>query len=88
MNVTGATSGKTWTITRDSLVEVEDGERWRFSVDHPGDPVGPYLKAQGRFRRLTAPQIQEVQAAVDARWAALVRRVESGAPYRPANTPT
>jgi len=60
------------------LVEVENGERWRFTVDHPGEPVAPYLKKQGRFRHLTDAQIAGVQASVDQRWEALKRRVELG----------
>lgn len=35
------------------LMEVENGKTWRFTVEHPGEPVAPYLRAQGRFRHLT-----------------------------------
>jgi pyruvate ferredoxin oxidoreductase beta subunit/2-oxoisovalerate ferredoxin oxidoreductase beta subunit len=61
------------------LVEVEGGERWRFTADHPGGPVEPYLRKQGRFSHLTAGQIAGIQAEVDARWESLRRRVEAGA---------
>ena len=57
------------------LLEVEDGERWRFTVEHPGDPVAPYLARQGRFRHLTPEQIARIQSEVDARWEMLNRRV-------------
>lgn len=60
------------------LVEVEHGSRWRFTAEHPGDPVGPYLKRQGRFRHLTDDQIAEIQILVDERWKVLERRVEHG----------
>jgi pyruvate/2-oxoacid:ferredoxin oxidoreductase beta subunit len=60
------------------LVEVEDGERWRFTVEHPGGPVEPYLRAQGRFRHLDRDAVETIQAAVDARWAMLERRVRDG----------
>jgi pyruvate ferredoxin oxidoreductase beta subunit/2-oxoisovalerate ferredoxin oxidoreductase beta subunit len=60
------------------LLEVVDGVRWRFTADHPGDPVEPYLRRQGRFRHLTDEQIGEIQSQVDARWARLKRRVELG----------
>lgn len=60
------------------LLEVENGEHWRFTVEHPGDPVEPYLRRQGRFRHLSNEEIARVQAEVDARWEALVRRVERG----------
>jgi pyruvate/2-oxoacid:ferredoxin oxidoreductase beta subunit len=60
------------------LFEVENGQRWRFTADHPGEPVEPYLRRQGRYRRLTPEQIRHVQSEVDARWEMLKRRVESG----------
>jgi pyruvate/2-oxoacid:ferredoxin oxidoreductase beta subunit len=61
------------------LYEVENGLRWRFTTDHPGDPVEPYIRRQGRFRHLTAEHIRYIQAEVDARWEMLSRRVEYGA---------
>ncbi len=60
------------------LMEVEDGARWRFTVEHPGDPVAPYLRRQGRFRHLGDEQIARIQAEVDGRWETLQRRVELG----------
>jgi pyruvate/2-oxoacid:ferredoxin oxidoreductase beta subunit len=60
------------------LMEVENGQRWRFSVDHPGDPVEPYLRKQGRFRHLSEEDVAKIQADVDARWQVLERRVEFG----------
>jgi pyruvate/2-oxoacid:ferredoxin oxidoreductase beta subunit len=60
------------------LMEVENGSRWRFTVDHPGGPVEPYLRKQGRFRHLTDRDIEDIQAGVDARWEVLKRRVEFG----------
>jgi len=60
------------------LMEVENGSRWRFTEDHPGDPVEPYLRKQGRFRHLTDEQIAQIQADLDQRWEVLKRRVEYG----------
>lgn len=60
------------------LVEVEEGERWRFTVDHPGDPVEPYLRMQGRFRHLDDEAVGRIQAEVDARWKVMERRVAHG----------
>jgi len=60
------------------LYEVENGQRWRFTLDHPGDPVEPYIRRQGRFRHLTPEQIRHIQSEVDARWETLKRRVEYG----------
>ncbi|HVP14399.1 MAG TPA: 3-methyl-2-oxobutanoate dehydrogenase subunit beta [Terriglobales bacterium] len=61
------------------LYEVENGQRWRLTGDHPGDPVEPYIRKQGRFRHLTPDQIRVIQADVDQRWELLMRRVEYGA---------
>lgn len=60
------------------LLEVEDGIRWRLTADHPGDPVEPYVRAQGRFRHLTEEGIARIQEDVDARWELLQRRVAHG----------
>jgi pyruvate/2-oxoacid:ferredoxin oxidoreductase beta subunit len=60
------------------LYEVENGQRWRFTAEHPGEPVEPYIRRQGRFRHLTAEQIRHIQTDVDARWETLKRRVEYG----------
>ncbi len=61
------------------LLEVEGGSRWRFTTDHPGDPVEPYIRRQGRFRHLSEEDIARIQEEVDARWEVLERRVAIGA---------
>ena len=60
------------------LMEVEDGARWRFTVDHRGDAVEPYLKKQGRFRHLKDWQIAKIQTDVNERWRILENRVKYG----------
>lgn len=60
------------------LMEVEDGARWRFTAEHPGDPVAEYLKRQGRFRHLTDAQVAHIQSDVDTRWENLKRLVAHG----------
>jgi pyruvate ferredoxin oxidoreductase beta subunit/2-oxoisovalerate ferredoxin oxidoreductase beta subunit len=60
------------------LMEVEDGARWRFTIEHRGDPVEPYLKKQGRFRHLKDGQIAKIQADIDERWRVLQNRVKYG----------
>jgi pyruvate/2-oxoacid:ferredoxin oxidoreductase beta subunit len=50
------------------LLEVENGVRWRFTVDHAADPVAPYIRAQGRFRHLDDDAVASIQRDVDARW--------------------
>jgi pyruvate/2-oxoacid:ferredoxin oxidoreductase beta subunit len=62
------------------LVEVVNGEQWRITMDHPGDPIEPYLRRQGRFRHLSAEQVVAIQQQVDARWESLQRRVRGGEP--------
>ena len=59
------------------LLEVEGGERWRLTLSPPRQPVAPYLARQGRFRHLTPEQVARVQSDIDARWAALERRLAS-----------
>jgi pyruvate/2-oxoacid:ferredoxin oxidoreductase beta subunit len=59
------------------LLEIEDGMRWRFTVDSAGDPVEPYIRAQGRFRHLDDAAIARIQEDVDARWDYLSRMVAS-----------
>jgi pyruvate/2-oxoacid:ferredoxin oxidoreductase beta subunit len=57
------------------LLEVENGVDWRFTAEHPGDPVDEYVKAQGRFRHLDDAAIAGIQRDVDARWDYLCRMV-------------
>ena len=57
------------------MMEVENGEHWRFTMEHRGDPVKPYLRKQGRFRHLKDEHFAAIQDQVDARWASLERRV-------------
>ncbi|MDX1674608.1 MAG: thiamine pyrophosphate-dependent enzyme [Longimicrobiales bacterium] len=59
------------------LLEVEDGERWRFTLNTTGEPVGPYIRAQGRFKHLTDEAIARIQRDVDARYEFLARRVRA-----------
>jgi len=56
------------------LVEVENGETWRVTMEPKGDPVAGYLRRQGRFKHLTDAQIAEIQSQVDARWELLKKR--------------
>ena len=60
------------------LFEVEDGERWRLTVEHRGDPIAPYVRKQGRFRHLSDEQIEYMEGEVIARWEALRRRAQPG----------
>ena len=60
------------------LIEVEDGQRWKFSMEHRADPVAPYVRRQGRFKHLTDAQIEHIQAETDARWLRLEKRVKFG----------
>ena len=59
------------------LLEIEHGTTWRFTIEHPHEPVADYVKRQGRFRHLTDEQIAHIQVEVDERWAELERRVNT-----------
>jgi len=61
------------------LLEVENGEHWRFTVEHAGDPVELYIRAQGRFRHLGDADILAIQEQVDARWELLTKRTRNAA---------
>jgi pyruvate ferredoxin oxidoreductase beta subunit/2-oxoisovalerate ferredoxin oxidoreductase beta subunit len=58
------------------LYEVEDGLRWRLTVEPAGLPVEEFLSRQGRFSRLGQPEIRRIQAEVDRNWAVLRRQAE------------
>jgi len=58
------------------LVEVVEGRRWALTLDPtPPEPVGPYLRKQGRFRHLTEQHEAHIQREVDARWDMILSRV-------------
>lgn len=59
------------------LMEVEDGEHWRFTTDHPGGSIEPYLRMQGRFKHLESDAVAQIQEQIDARWAILEKRVRN-----------
>ncbi len=59
------------------MVEVEDGQHWRVTMEHAGDPVEPYLRRQGRFRHLSGEQVTHIQREITARWESLQRRAQA-----------
>lgn len=56
------------------LYEVEDGVRYRITHRPNGTPVDEYLRLQRRFASLSAADVAAIQADVDGRWDALVKR--------------
>jgi pyruvate/2-oxoacid:ferredoxin oxidoreductase beta subunit len=58
------------------MIEVENGERWRITMEPKGEPVASYIRCQGRFRHLSDEQIVVLQQQVDARWRALEKKVK------------
>ncbi|HAK94507.1 MAG TPA: hypothetical protein DCM87_05770, partial [Planctomycetes bacterium] len=51
------------------LLEIEDGVRWRLTVNPANPrPVSEYLALQGRFKHLTAAQVESIQESVDRNW--------------------
>ncbi len=62
------------------LVEVEYGQGGRLSFDPaPPEPVGSYLRKQGRFGHLAEPDEAHIQREVEARWDMMARRVREKA---------
>ena len=60
------------------LMEVENGSTWRFTAEHPGGLIEPYIRRQARFKHLTDEQVELIQGEVDARWKVLENRVKYG----------
>lgn len=58
------------------LYEVEYGEKYRLTVEPKGTPVADYLRAQGRFRKLTDADIEHIQEQVDKNWDRLMKRIK------------
>ena len=57
------------------LYEVEDGVRYRLTVNPDPIPVKEYIRMQGRFRHLTEEQIEFIQKNVDFEWERLMKKV-------------
>lgn len=47
------------------LFEIEDGERIRLTYESESTPVAEYLKLQGRFRYLSAKEIENIQSRTE-----------------------
>ncbi len=56
------------------LYEIEDGKRYTITYDPIGLPVEEYLKSQGRYRHLSAADIERMQAETNDEWEGLLRR--------------
>ena len=61
------------------LFEVEDGVRYSLSSGEKSQSVDGYLGQQKRYSHLSAEEIAQIQANVDADWARLQRRVAESA---------
>ncbi|NOZ75363.1 MAG: pyruvate synthase subunit beta [FCB group bacterium] len=59
------------------LYEVLDGRTYSLTFNPDPIPVNDYLHSQGRFRHLTAQDIQHIQKDVDSRWSRLQERITS-----------
>jgi pyruvate ferredoxin oxidoreductase beta subunit/2-oxoisovalerate ferredoxin oxidoreductase beta subunit len=61
------------------LIEIEDGQRWRFTVRPPDRPLEEYVAGQGRFRGLTeSPDtLEATRRAVERRWQMIVERTRA-----------
>ncbi len=59
------------------LYEIENG-KVHVTRKGKGLPVSDYLKLQGRFSHLTPDEVSSIQSAVEANWALLLEKEESG----------
>jgi pyruvate/2-oxoacid:ferredoxin oxidoreductase beta subunit len=50
------------------LLEIENGRRYRLTVEPKGKPVAEYLRLQGRFGHLGEKEIEAIQKNVDEEW--------------------
>lgn len=58
------------------LYEVYDGVRYRLTLNPPPRPVEDYLNLQGRFKHLTAQEVEVIKKWVEEDWQRLLSRVE------------
>ncbi len=63
------------------LYEVEEGERYRITVQPRNIPLKDYLQSQGRFQGMTEETISEMQSQVDRNWVRLKRLAQSTIDY-------
>jgi pyruvate/2-oxoacid:ferredoxin oxidoreductase beta subunit len=61
------------------LIEIENGLKYRITVESEGIPVREYLRNQGRFRHITEEDVKLIQKEVDRNWMLLQKKVEIGA---------
>ncbi len=61
------------------LVEIEDGKRWRITVDPERRPLPEYLEGQGRFRQVLedAERMTMLSESIDERWARITEKAAS-----------
>ena len=61
------------------LFEVEDGRRWRLTIEPEPATIEEYIEGQGRFRHLAgdAAALEQVRQGVEERWRQLLARTQS-----------
>ena len=59
------------------LYEIENGRKYRLTVEPKGKPVQEYLKLQGRFGHLQEKEIKAIQKNVDEEWDVLMGKMKS-----------
>jgi len=57
------------------LYEIENGRKYKLTVEPKGLPVNEYLKLQGRFSQLTDKDMESIQENVEEEWQALMQKI-------------
>lgn len=60
------------------IYEVKNSQVYTINIEPKDTPVKDYLITQGRFKHLTAEQVNHIQTDTDRNWEILLRRVEMG----------
>jgi pyruvate/2-oxoacid:ferredoxin oxidoreductase beta subunit len=58
------------------LIEIENGEKYKITLNPKPVAVKDYIRLQGRFRHISDEDIEQIQKNVDRNWEKLVKKME------------